>query len=144
VKIISVGEVLWDVFGYSEYLGGAPLNFSAASHRLGNSVALLTAVGADERGARVLEAMENLGLTTGFVQTTTKHPTGTAIISIGDNHDTVFTIDRPAAFDCVTANAALLRRVTQFAPDWLYFGTLTQTNLHMETTLLRLAENSPN
>ena len=35
VKILSLGEVLWDVFSEKEYLGGAPLNFSAVSQRLG-------------------------------------------------------------------------------------------------------------
>jgi fructokinase len=143
VKILSIGEVLWDVFGEIEYLGGAPLNFSAVSQRLGNSVALLTAVGADERGARVLKAMNDLGLTTEFVQRVTERPTGTAIVSTGSDQNTVFTIERPAAFDCLTVDAALLARLTQFAPNWLYFGTLAQANQHMETALLRLVENLP-
>jgi fructokinase len=143
VKILSMGEVLWDVFGETEYLGGAPLNFSAVSQRLGNSVALLTAVGADERGDRVLKSMNDLGLTTEFVQRVTQRPTGTAIVSTDSELNTVFTIERPAAFDCLTVDAALLGRVAQFAPDWLYFGTLAQANPHMETALLRLVENLP-
>ena len=28
VRIVSIGEVLWDVIGDQEYLGGAALNFS--------------------------------------------------------------------------------------------------------------------
>lgn len=143
MKILSLGEVLWDVFVEKEYLGGAPLNFSAVSQKLGNSVALLTAVGADERGFAVLKSMNELGLTTEFVQRVTERPTGTAIVSTGSDGNTVFTIDRPAAFDCVTVDAALLARVTRFAPDWLYFGTLAQANPHMEAALLRLVESLP-
>ncbi len=138
-----MGEVLWDVFGEAEYLGGAPLNFSAVSQRLGSSVALLTAVGTDQRGARVLDAMDKLGLTTSFVQRVTEQPTGTAIVAIGSDRNTSFTIERPAAFDCVTVDAALLARVAQLAPDWLYFGTLAQANPHMEAALLHLAESLP-
>jgi fructokinase len=144
VKILSLGEVLWDVFVEKEYLGGAPLNFSAVSQRLGNTAAVLTAVGKDERGIRTLKAMQDLGLTTEFVQRVSERPTGTAIVSTGSDGSTVFTIDRPAAFDCLTVDAALLARVVRFAPDWLYFGTLAQANPHMETTLLRLVENLPN
>lgn len=144
MKILSLGEVLWDVFIEKEYLGGAPLNFSAVSQRLGNSVALLTAVGADERGDRALKSMNDLGLSFDFVQRVTQRPTGTAIVSTDSELNTVFTINRPAAFDCLTVDDELLARVARFAPDWLYFGTLAQANPHLEAALLRLVENLPN
>jgi len=143
VKILSMGEVLWDVFGVEEYLGGAPLNFSAILQRLGNTAAVLTAVGKDERGVRTLKAMQSLGLTTEFVQQVADLPTGTAIVSTGADRNAVFTIDRPAAFDCVTVDASLLQRAVHFAPDWLYFGTLAQANPNMELALRRLVENLP-
>jgi fructokinase len=143
VKILSTGEVLWDVFGETEYLGGAPLNFSAVSQKLGNSVALLTAVGADERGDGVLRSMDELGLTTEFVQRVTQRPTGNAMVSTGSDGNTFFTIDRPAAFDCLAVDAPLIARVARFAPDWLYFGTLAPANPHVETALLRLVESLP-
>jgi fructokinase len=62
VNIISVGEVLWDVMGDSEHLGGAPFNFAAHSRRLGHDVKFVSTVGTDERGERVLQRMEELGL----------------------------------------------------------------------------------
>ncbi len=143
LKILSMGEVLWDVFGEKEYLGGAPLNFSAVLQRLGNTAAVLTAVGRDERGIRTLQAMHDLGLTTEFVQQVTERPTGTAFVSTDEEKNVVFTIDRPAAFDCVEVDASLLERAVHFAPDWLYFGTLAQTNPRMEAALQRLIENLP-
>ena len=143
VKILSMGEVLWDVIGEEEYLGGAPLNFSAVLQRLGNAAAVVTAVGKDERGMRTIKAMQNLGLTTEFVQQVSERPTGTAFVSTDGDRNVVFTIDRPAAFDCVEVDASLLERAVHFAPDWLYFGTLAQANPHMETALERLVENLP-
>lgn len=136
-----MGEVLWDVFGATEYLGGAPLNFSVASQRLGNTAALLTAVGVDERGSQALRAMQALGLTTEFVERTREWKTGSAIVETDGDRNAVFRIDRPAAFDCVTIDTALLTKIVRFAPDWLYFGTLAQANPRMESTLLRLAED---
>jgi fructokinase len=104
---------------------------------------VLTAVGKDERGARTLKAMHGLGLTTEFVQQIAERPTGTAIVSRDSDQNTVFTIDRPAAFDCVAIDASVLGRAADFAPDWFYFGTLAQANPRMETALRHLLENLP-
>lgn len=76
MKLLALGEILWDVFDDSEILGGAPLNFSVAAQRLGNTVALLTAVGADSRGERALESMSALGLSKDHVQILSGSDTG--------------------------------------------------------------------
>jgi len=144
MKILSVGEVLWDVFGDVEYLGGAPLNFSVASQRLGDQAALLTAIGNDERGIRALKDIHALGLTTTFVQHVSGHPTGTALVNSDQDRNTVFTIDRPAAFDFLVIDAPTLDRAARFAPDWLYFGTLAQSNPNTDIELIRLVESLPN
>ena len=85
MQIISIGEILWDVFPKGETLGGAPLNFSATAQRLGNSVALLTAVGADVRGMQAIERMHDLGLSTDLVQIVPNAATGTAIVSVDES-----------------------------------------------------------
>ena len=41
MRILSVGEILWDVIGPTEHLGGAPLNFAAHIQKLGHEVFLL-------------------------------------------------------------------------------------------------------
>src|SRR5579862_1386722 len=76
LRIVSVGEVLWDVIGDKEYLGGAALNFSAHAARLGHQVHFVSAVGKDERGRRVLERMDQLGLSARFVHAIDEYPTG--------------------------------------------------------------------
>jgi len=127
VRIISLGELLWDVFNQREFLGGAPLNFSITAQRLGNTVALLTAVGADARGSRALEEMEKLGLATEFVQTVSERPTGTAIVVTDRSGNISYAIERPAAFDRVQSDDSLLARLADLHPEWIYFGTLAQT-----------------
>jgi fructokinase len=143
VQILSLGELLWDVFEENEFLGGAPLNFSVAAQRLGNSVGLLTAVGADTRGLAAREAMQRLGLTTGLVQTTRERPTGTAIVSTNSQGSPSFSIARPAAFDCLHLDESYLDRLAQWNPEWIYFGTLAQANPSVEKALLLLFENFP-
>lgn len=142
MRIVGIGEVLWDVIGEMEFLGGAPLNFSVAAHRLGNSVALLTAVGADARGARVLGAMKELGLSTEFVQTTSECPTGTAVVVTDSSGNASYVIDRPAAFDCLRGGS-LPARLAAFNPGWIYFGTLAQTGSGAEQMLEDLLQGMP-
>jgi fructokinase len=68
MKLINIGEILWDVIGGEEHLGGALLNLSVHAARLGHEVSLVSAVGADRRGDRVLEAMSALGLSIDWIQ----------------------------------------------------------------------------
>ena len=143
MQIVSIGEVLWDVFGEKEFLGGAPLNFSAHLHRLDSSVTLLSAVGADARGNLTLKTMRNLGLTTEMVHTVAERPTGTAIIVTDSAGNASFTIDRPAAFDCLRMDDALFERLDSLQPGWIYFGTLALTEECTEQILLQLLQHSP-
>lgn len=50
--VLILGEILWDVFGAEAKIGGAPYNFGAHLSRLGESAALVTAVGRDGLGIR--------------------------------------------------------------------------------------------
>ena len=144
MRVLSVGEILWDVFGEQEFLGGAPLNFSVSAQRLGNSAALLSGVGEDRRGLRALDAIRGHGVTTDFVLTTTTVPTGVAIVTKDDAGNASYTIPRPAAFDAVEVDDRLIARVTQFGPQWIYFGTLAEATGQEEVDkLIRLLESQP-
>ena len=82
MRIVSIGEVLWDVIGDKEYLGGAALNFAAHAARLGHTVFFVSAVGKDERGRRVLERMAEIGLSTRYVREIETHPTGVVTVEL--------------------------------------------------------------
>lgn len=134
---------MWDVFGEKEFLGGAPLNFSAAVQRLGHTAALLTAVGADRRGSLATAAMKDLGLTTDLVQTVTGHCTGAAIVTTDSTGSATFVIERPTAFDFVELNDSIDSNIRRLRPEWIYFGTLAQTMENGEKRLRRLLEANP-
>ena len=52
MNVLTIGEVLWDIVGQEEHLGGATFNFSAHLSRLGHRVSFISAVGKDELGRR--------------------------------------------------------------------------------------------
>ena len=71
------GEVLFDRFpDGSEVLGGAPFNVAWNLCGLGRAPLLMSRVGEDERGDRILGAMREFGMDCGGIQRDPEHPTG--------------------------------------------------------------------
>jgi fructokinase len=134
LNFISIGEVLWDVVGEAEHLGGAPLNFSAHAAKLGHGAYLVSAVGADPRGRKALSHIRALGLTTDFIPTLPEYPTGYVSVTLHDGGQPCFTIHRPAAYDFAQLAPGQLEQLARLAPSWIYFGTLAQTNSVVRST----------
>jgi fructokinase len=130
VRIVSVGEILWDVIGKNEYLGGAPLNFAAHAQKLGHEVYPLSAVGADKRGHKALEMLKERGMATEFIQVLRDHPTGTAEVELDMEGKPTFRIVRSVAYDFVDLNDHELKQVAKLDPDWIYLGTLYHMSGH--------------
>jgi len=126
VNVISIGEVLWDIVGQEEHLGGATFNFSAHLSRLGHRVSFISAVGADQRGQKIVERMSELGLSTEYLHIEKDHPTGTASVALAADGQPKFVLHRPAAYDFPELTAAQCDRLLSRPVDWIYFGTLHQ------------------
>ena len=99
--VIVLGEVLWDLFGATRRLGGAPLNFAAHARRLGHRVTLISGLGADEPGREARDRIAGLALGTSLLQTCPGHPTGTAEVRLDAAGSPEFEIRRPAAYDAI-------------------------------------------
>jgi len=128
VNVISIGEVLWDIVGQDEHLGGATFNFSAHLSRLGHDVSFISAVGADQRGQKVVDRMSQLGLSTEYLHTEKDHPTGTASVALAADGQPKFVLHRPAAYDFPRLTAVQFDRLFSRPVDWIYFGTLHQVH----------------
>ena len=144
MKILSIGEVLWDVFGDTEHLGGAALNFAAHARILGHTVSFLSAVGDDPRGRSVVEKMEAMGLSTRFLHQAKEHPTGIVTVNLDASGQPHFTIHRPAAYDFPEISDTHLQELTSQQPNWIYFGTLFQMSPQAKALTRRLIDALPN
>ena len=143
MRIVSVGEILWDVIGEDEYLGGAPLNFAVHARRLGHEVFLLSAVGEDDRGRRAMNRLQECGVSTEFVQVLRGKDTGIAQVELDADGKPMFHIVRPAAYDFVDLTAVQLERMAGLQPDWIYFGTLFNMSRPVLASTLKLLEAVP-
>ena len=126
MKIISVGEILWDLVDGREFLGGAPLNFALHAARLGHQALMVSAVGDDDRGLRSLAEISARALRTDFISRVPGHPTGTVTVEVSHHGVPDYVIHRPAAYDFPVLDAAALNSLASPLPDWIYFGTLQQ------------------
>src|SRR5712692_10661933 len=81
-KIVGLGEILWDMLPDGKQLGGAPANFAYISTLLGAEGIVASRVGSDSLGNEALQQLAALGVTTGFVQSDTVHPTGTVQVEV--------------------------------------------------------------
>jgi fructokinase len=137
VHLVSLGEILWDLIGTRELLGGATFNFSVQLTRLGHEVSFLSAVGNDDRGRRALETAAQLGLSTKFIGNVNEAPTGTVSVTVDAAGQPTYVIHRPAAYDFVV----LPELVT---PQWIYHGTLQFIAPRMRAMLHALISRYPN
>jgi fructokinase len=143
VKVWSIGEMLWDVFPDQERFGGAALNFCANLQRMGNTATLVSAVGRDPRGELALARMRTLGLSTRFISVIDDLPTGVAMITRSASGEPSYAIPRPAAFDRIATGPEILEQAEESAIDWLYFGTLLQTEPVVERFTTELVRRLP-
>ncbi len=140
MRIVAVGEILWDVFSESEHLGGAVFNLAAHARRLGHEVFFLSAVGEDERGRRALDRMGQLDLSARFVRRVPDQATGIVTVQLDDAGQPDFTIHRPAAYDFAELTEQELDELAAWRPDWLCFGTLHQMHPQARRLTQRLIQ----
>lgn len=122
--VLLFGEILIDRFPDQEALGGAPFNVARHLHAFGCMSVLVTRIGQDEAGARLLKVMEAEGLPIHGVQLDSKYPTGVVEVTLtADGHRFDILPDR--AYDHIHPR---LSRMTALAanPELVYFGTMAQ------------------
>ena len=137
-RILSCGEVLWDLFPEGARFGGAPANFACHAALLGGDVTMLSAVGKDIRGDEAVTILRGFGVEIYLVQRIADAITG----SVGVNVDTAgkpsFEIHAGSAWDLINWTDALEVKVSE--ADAIYFGTLGQRGAVSRATIRRAME----
>lgn len=124
------GEVLYDRFPDGEsVMGGAPFNVAWNLQALGLPPILVSRIGVDDLGRRIVTAMQGWGMDTIGLQRDRRQPTGTVEVTLEDGEPR-FEIAAAAAYDFIDADT-----IPPAAPDTvLYHGSLA-----LRTPVPRLA-----
>ncbi|MEI6234227.1 MAG: carbohydrate kinase [Planctomycetota bacterium] len=141
-RIISCGEVLWDLFPDGPKFGGAPANFACHAAILGGQVSMLSAVGDDARGSEAIEILRSFGLDTSLIQIIADAPTGSVSVDIDAAGKPTFTIHAGSAWDRIERSPALETRIADI--DAIYFGTLGQRGERSKQTIRRALRHARN
>lgn len=109
--LAAIGEALIDfipdrsgcefdeVSSFSPKVGGAPANVCAAFSRLGGRSRLLTQLGDDPFGHRIIHRLESVGVETDCISLTDKANTALAFVSLAQNGDRTFSFYRKPSAD---------------------------------------------
>lgn len=135
-RILSCGEILWDLFPDGPRFGGAPANFAVQAALLGARVSVLGAVGCDTQGQHAVEILQRFGVDTALIQTVPDAPTGAVLVSVDASGKPAFNIQPDAAWDRLTWSSALENAIHGF--DAIYFGTLGQRGAPSRATIRRV------
>jgi fructokinase len=138
-RIICFGEVLWDVFAGDEKIGGAPLNVAYHLTRLGLSATLVSRVGNDDRGMRVLAFMKENHLPADFIQPDSVHSTGSVLADISNAADVQYTIVNDVAWDHIEMRPSMGELAS--SSGFLVFGSLAARSVTSKETLFALLEH---
>ena len=133
--ILSLGEVLWDLFPNGQRFGGAPANFACHAAIQGAAVTMFSAVGDDKNGHDATGILSAYGIDVSLMQIIPDAPTGTVGVALDNNGKPTFTIHQGSAWDRIIWNDALASRITTV--DAVSFGTLGQRSAVSRATIRR-------
>lgn len=101
MKLLSFGEILWDIFDTRKAIGGAPLNFAAYCAMLGADTYLVSAVGNDDLGKEAVSIVESYGIGTEYISTLDDKQTGSCVVSLNEQGIPSYNLLCDVAYDYI-------------------------------------------
>jgi len=137
-SIVSLGEVLWDLFPDGGRFGGASANFACHAAMQGVRVTMISAVGMDELGDEAIRILARLGVDTSLIHRINNATTGTVGVTIDALGKPSFVIHPDAAWDRVEWTPEFESVLA--GADAVYFGTLGQRCTRSRNTIRHALE----
>ena len=109
-KLLAIGEALIDMIpmekgkimnveSFSPKVGGAPLNVCGAYSKLGGSSSIITMLGNDPFGDKIIKELETYGINTDYVKRTDLANTSLAFVALDENANREFSFYRKMGAD---------------------------------------------
>lgn len=121
--VVGIGEALWDHFVQENIykLGGAPANFAYHAGQFGLDSYVISAIGDDELGHKIVESFDKVGLK--HILPTVDYPTGEVLVT-KHNGQPSYEICLGAAWDNIPLTEPMLEVARQ--TQAVCFGSLAQ------------------
>ena len=120
--VVGLGEILWDMLPSGKKLGGAPANFAYHVSAFGLDGIALSAIGCDELGREIEEALDSVRLASSLQKN--DRPTSTVQVSLSGAGIPEYNIVEGVAWDALKFDDAFTRIAAECS--CVCFGTLAQ------------------
>lgn len=138
--MVGLGEVLWDFLPEGKVLGGAPANFAYMTTVLGGQGIVASRVGGDSLGTEALSAMNELGVSTAYVQRDDRHETGRTAVFLDHGGQPHYEIQEDVAWDFLEWTPAWEELSSR--ADAVCFGSLAQRSTTSAGVIERFLQNT--
>jgi fructokinase len=136
--VVCFGEVLWDLLPDKSLPGGAPMNVAYHLKKLGSNPALITRIGLDDHGKKLVDILSTSGLSTEFFQMDYDHSTGLVYAKPNEHNEVVYDIVLPSAWDFIEWNRTISDVVK--SAEFFVYGSLTCRSKASRETLYQLLD----
>lgn len=136
-NVVCFGEILWDILPDIALPGGAPMNVAYHLKKLGQNPALITRIGHDDYGKRLVELMEKYTVSTEYFQLDFSLETGKVKANVHGN-ETNYDIINPVAWDNILWETSFSKLLLD--AEYFVFGSLCARGEQSRNTLFQLLE----
>ncbi|OAD46626.1 carbohydrate kinase family protein [Polaribacter atrinae] len=137
-KVVCFGEVLWDIFPTHKKIGGAPLNVASRLSSFGHNVTMISALGEDNFGQKIIEYLKDNKVNTNHIQIKKQFQTGKVNVILDKRGTASYTINYPSAWDKISITEKAKNEVEN--ADAFVFGSLIARDKTSRKTLYELIE----
>jgi len=134
---ICYGEILWDVLPDGPQPGGAPLNVAYHLNKMGVPTSIMSKIGNDGNGERLVGLMNTWGINLQFLQVDTMYPTSEVLAKMNGN-EVSYEIVFPVAWDFIAKNQNVQSAISP--STYFVYGSLASRNDTSRNTLFKLLE----
>ena len=139
MKVIGMGEALWDVLPDGKKIGGAPANFAYHVKQFGLESCAISAIGDDALGNELVERFDEKDLD--YHLDRVPYPTGTVLVELDADGVPQYEIKENVAWDNIPFTESLERIAKETKA--FCFGSLAQRNVVSRETINRFLDAIP-
>lgn len=138
--VVCYGEILWDIFPTKTKPGGAPMNVAYHLRKFGIDSRMISRVGNDEAGEKLLKLLTEWGIPIENCQIDRAYETGKVIATVLPGNEMSYSIHSPVSWDYITSGVDNDNLVSE--ADAFVYGSLVTRNETSRETLYQLIEKA--
>jgi fructokinase len=137
-QVVCFGEVLWDILPSGALPGGAPMNVCYHLNKLGSKATLITKIGHDDHGKKLVNIMSANGISTEYVDVDYEHTTGLVYAKLNHDLEVSYEFANPCAWDFIEWKDDYVSLLE--TSDYFVYGSLASRNKTSRNSLFQLLE----